>query len=626
MCGIVGFIGKGDLGHLGSMVSSIKHRGPDDSGHYYDENKKVGLGHARLSILDVSMAGHQPMWSDDKKVAIVFNGEIYNFSALRKELEDSGRYSFKSGTDTEVIINLYLEFGTRCFEKMDGMFALALYDSTKGKLILARDRMGKKPLYYGDFNGTFIFGSEMKALLKHPSFNKKLDIGSVNKYLQYDYVPAPHTIFQGVFKLEPGSYLVFENGKTKKGTFWKPKFDGAVISFAEAKEKLGHMISRAVEERLVADVPVGIFLSGGLDSSVVAYYAQKLSRSSVETFSIGFSEKSFDESAKARQVADVLGTKHHEKIFSGQESLDVISQVLDSLDEPMADASIIPTFLLSRFTKESVTVALGGDGGDELFAGYPTFQAEKLAGVYKRFPKIIRDSVVRPSIDSLPASFGNFSLDFKLKKFVEGFDVADAYRHQVWLGSFGPAERKKLFLPDVWNKLQQGNEFEDIDRYQSESRNASPGNSLLYQYQRTYMMDEVLVKVDLASMLASLEARSPFLDRQIVDFANSLPYHFKMHGFTSKYILKELMKDKLPKNIIHAKKKGFGMPIAEWLKGPLKPLLEDVLSKDNIEAFGSFDYGYISELKAQHLSGKRNNRKLLWNLLVLSLWRKKWLN
>jgi asparagine synthase (glutamine-hydrolysing) len=625
MCGITGFIGKGNKETLERMVSAVHHRGPDDSGVFVDESLGVGLGHSRLSILDLSASGHQPMWSADKKVSIVFNGEIYNFLSLRAELEKGNRYYFKSKTDTEVIINLYREYGVSCFEKMEGMFALALYDFSNNKLILARDRMGKKPLYYANYKSSFLFGSELKSLVLHPEFEKKLDIESVNKYLQYDYVPTPHTIWAGVKKLEAGSCLVFQNGKSEIIPFWKPKFLGESYSFDEAKERLDGMLGEAVKNRLVADVPVGVFLSGGLDSSAIAYYAKQASGAPIETFSIGFTEKSFDESSKARQVASFLGTKHHEKIFTGQDSIDIIPEVLDLLDEPMADASIIPTFLLSKFTREYVTVALGGDGGDELFAGYPTFQAEKIARMYEWLPAIIRNKVIEPGIKALPASFGNFSFDFKLKKFIEGFDVSPLYRHQVWLGSFGPVERQKLFLPDVWREIESKNVFEDVEKYQLESENVENGNRLLYQYERSYMMDEVLVKVDRATMMASLEARSPLLDYRIVDFVNSLPYSYKLHGFTAKHLFKELMKDKLPNTIVFAKKKGFGMPVADWLCGPLRPLLEDVLSKENIEKIGLFNYEYVAKLKSAHLAGKENRRKELWNLLVLMNWYLRWI-
>jgi len=609
MCGITGFIGKGNEDTLQKMTAAVKHRGPDDTGIFFDEQKGIGLGHARLSILDVSAAGHQPMWSSDKQIAIVFNGEIYNFQELKTELKAHHGCRFESTSDTEVIIYAYKVFGEKCFEKMEGMFAIAIYDFPKNRLILARDRAGKKPLYWTLTNGTFIFGSELKSLVLHPAFKKELDLESVNKYLQFDYVPTPHTIWKNVHKLEPASYMVFEAGKIRKAEYWLPKFEETKLSFAEAKKRLGAMIAESVSNRLVADVPVGVFLSGGLDSSTIAYYAKQQSKSKVKTFSIGFQEKSFDESNYAREVATFLGTEHYEKIFTSADCISVIPEVLNALDEPMADASIIPTYLLSQFAREYVTVALGGDGGDELFAGYPTFQAEKLLTIYKKVPAMLRSRVIEPLIRALPSSANNFSLDFKLKKFLEGVNASNSHRHQVWLGSFNREERSQLFKPEVWNRLENNNEFEDTE--------VGP---LLYQYERTYLMDEVLVKVDRATMLASLEARSPFLDYRIADFAHSLPYDFKIKGFKTKYILKKLMEGKLPREIIWRKKKGFGMPVGYWLRGPLKELMENVLSKENVKKMGLFNYDYIAKLKSDHYSERKDNRKLLWNLLVFGIW------
>ena len=624
MCGITGFVGKGSSENLEKMVSAVRHRGPDDCGIFFDERLGIGLGHTRLAILDLTGAGHQPMWSADKQAAIVFNGEIYNFASLREELKNTGKYDFVSQTDTEVIISLYLEYGTDCFKKMEGMFAVAIYDFAKKKLVLARDRLGKKPLYYGQYQDSFIFGSELKSLVLHPSFKNEIDFSSVNKYLQFDYIPSPFTIWKDVRKLEPGCYLVLEMGVILKSSFWQPVFDDKIPSFEEAKATLDKMLSEAVANRLVADVPIGIFLSGGLDSSAIAFYARKMSAAPIETFSIGFTEASFDESRKARQVAEFLGTKHHESILTGEDSLAIIPKILDALDEPLADASIIPTFLLSKFARERVIVALGGDGGDELFAGYPTFQADILARVYSLFPKFIRRHLIEPLVRSLPASSSNFSFDFKLKKFIDGFNAPKSYRHQVWLGSFGQAEREKIFRPEIWKELSNNNVFENLDRYESEYRFAEMGNRSLYQYQKTYLVDEVMVKVDRASMLASLETRSPLLDYRLVDFVNSLPYSYKLHGYTTKYLFKELMKDRLPANIVQAKKKGFGMPVAEWLRGPLRPLMEDLLSEENIEKIGLFNYEYIAKLKSAHLSGQEDRRKELWNLIVLMYWFRTW--
>ena len=615
VCGIAGYVGQGDQETLRRMIAAIKYRGPDDRGVFVRGD--TGLAHARLSIIDLSEQGHQPMFSEDKTVAIVFNGEIYNFQELKKDLLKLGKYNFRSKTDTEVIIYLYQEYGERCFEKLNGMFAIAIYDARYNKLVLARDRMGKKPLYWGIFNSTFIFGSELKALMQHPEFRKELNLESLNKYLQYEYVPTPNSIFKNIYKLEPASYLVYENNKIRKEKFWEMSFKSR-MNDSRLLSSLDTMLEKSVKARLSSDVPLGIFLSGGLDSSTIAYYAQKNSNSKIKTFFIGFEEKSFDESDYANKVSQFLGTEHYSQILTQKDSLGIMPYTLENIDEPLADASIIPTYLLAKFTREKVTVALSGDGGDELFAGYPTFQADVLADIYRKVPEFIRKNLLEKFIQDLPISDKNFSLDFKLKKFIEGATLARPHRHQVWLGSFNREERRKLFKREVWQDLERKNEFEETDRYLSEIP------SILYLYLRTYLMDNILVKADRASMLNSLEVRSPLLDYQVVDFVNSLPYDFKIRGWTGKYILKKLMADKLPKDIVSRPKKGFGIPLSYWLRHDLKSFCNEVLSEQNIGNVGLFNFEYVSKLKQEHFSLKRNNRKLLWTLMIFQIWHNKW--
>lgn len=628
MCGIAGFVGKGSMENLESMRSVIEHRGPDDNGTYFADG--VGLAHTRLSILDLSKLGRQPMWNQDKTVAIVFNGEIYNFRELREELLSKKPHVFKSGTDTEVILGLYDEYGEECFEKLNGMFAIALYDFRLNKLLLARDRFGKKPLYWGVFDGTLIFGSELKVFFKHPSFKKEIDLKSLNKYLAYEYVPTPHSIFKNVGKLEPASCLSFSRGEIRKKTFWNMTFDTNHPSFPEALEILDNKLEESVKKRLISDVPLGIFLSGGLDSSVIAYYAQKNSREKIKTFSIGFTERTFDESNYAKQVSDYLGTEHYAKTLSAHDLLAIIPRVGEMTDEPFADPSIIPASVLSEFAKEQVTVALGGDGGDELFAGYPTFQAEKFAALYALTPIFIRKRVVEKLISLVPVSNVNFGLRFKAKKFLDGFGVDKEYRHQRWIGGFTGEQREKLFKPEILKKLKNVNEYEEIDNYLADLGNASGnnvswGNKLLYLYLRTYLMDDGMVKLDRASMFHALEVRAPFLDFMVADFVNSLPYEYKAKGFTTKYILKKLMEGKLPKNIVNRPKKGFGIPLTGWLKNELKGFCNEVLNERDIKAAGLFDFDYIKKLKEEHFSGREDNRKLLWVLLMFQVWYKRWM-
>lgn len=620
MCGITGFRGRGDEGDLRKMLSTLHHRGPDDSGAHFEDC--VGLGHTRLSIIDLSPAGHQPMSNENGSVRIVFNGEIYNHHELRKLLK--GKHTFRGHSDTEVMVHLYEELGAEMFSKIEGMFAIALHDARAEKLYLARDRMGKKPLYWSVQNGTLLFGSELKALMAHPGFQKDVNHVSLNKYFAYEYVPTPHTIFKNTWKLEPGTLLMWDGATASTTVFWKPTFLPKATSFAESLETLDRELAGAVERRLEADVPLGIFLSGGIDSSAVAYYATRARPGNVKTFSIGFSEPSFDESAHARRVAAHLGTEHREEVLSVNECLGLIPEIGSMLDEPVADPSIIPTYLLSRFTREHVMVALGGDGGDELFCGYDTFLAHRIAGMYARIPAPLRGLLAKVA-HHLPTSHNNMSFDFKLKKATRDFEGNPRYLNQRWLGAFGREERQQLFSHDVWAEVGAGNEFDDIDRYYGEMDSHDTYDELSYVYERMYMMDQVLVKVDRASMMHALEVRAPFLDTHVVDLANHMPASFKFKGLERKYILKKLMEGKLPRDIIYRKKKGFGIPIGAWMRAELAPLMTDLLSPASLTRTGLFNAEYVERLVREHLDGRRDNRKQLWTLMVFMMWWNRWM-
>ena len=627
MCGIAGYFGSGNQEILAKMTNALRHRGPDDEGFYLDG--PIGLGHRRLAIIDLSPAGHQPMTNDSQDIWLVFNGEIYNFQELRLELVNQG-YKFRGNSDTEVIINLYAAIGVEAFKKLNGMFAIALYDARQDKLILARDRLGKKPLYWGIFGTTLIFGSELKALLQHPDCRREINLESLNKYLLYEYVPTPHSIFKGIYKLEPGHYLSYDGGTIIKKKFWDISFELRITNYElrieEVINELDKRLNEAVRTRLVSDVPLGIFLSGGIDSSTIAYYAQQNSVKPIKTFSIGFKEDSFDESKYARLAAKHLGTEHYEKILSAKDSLDLIPRIADLLDEPLGDASILPTYLLSEFTKERVTVALGGDGGDELFCGYDTFPAEKFAAIYEKIPIFIRQKIIEAIALNWPVSFKNISFDFKLKKFIAGGGEKNILRrHASWLGSFSREQRAQLFAPEVWRELQAVNEYEELDAYEANVRQQPDWNKLIYAYLRTYLMDDILVKVDRASMGNALEARAPFLDFQVVDLVNSLPLNLKIRGLTTKFILKKLMQDKLPPQIVRRPKKGFGIPLAQWLTADLRPLLDELLSEGYLRRQGLFNSVFVSKLVKDHIERRADNRKPLWTLLCFQLWQKRWL-
>jgi len=624
MCGIAGFVGKGSKDDLGRMIASIHHRGPDYQGTSLIEN--VGFAHARLSIIDLSPEANQPFFSADNSVAIVFNGEIYNYLELKEDLLKTGKYTFRTTCDTEVLLCLYQELGENMFSKVNGMFAFAIYDFKKKITLLAKDRMGKKPLYYSVISNTLVFASELKAIIQHPLISRELNINAVNEYLTFDYVPTTNTIFNNIHKLEASHYMLFKDGQiTANKPYWKADFTQQNISFSDAKERLDKLLNDAVKRRLMSDVPLGVFLGGGLDSSAVAYYAQKNATSKINTFSIGFSEKSYDESNYARLVAMQLGTDHHEEILSAKQSLPLIPEITAKLDEPFADPSIIPTHFLSKFTRKHVTVALGGDGSDELMAGYPTFISDKFSGLFNAMPSAAIKGL-NVLTDLLPLSDENISLDFKLKQFLKGFELQYRYTHSLWLGSFTPSLKDKLFTNDTKATITNGTGLGCIDRYLQDVPNINAFSQLLYTYYRTYLLEDILVKVDRASMYTSLEVRAPFLDTTVIEFLNTLPKHYKIKGFSGKYILKELMRDKLPNQIIDRPKKGFGIPVSLWLRNELKGTMENYLSEERIKKQGLFNYSYIEKLKKEHLSKKKNHRKLLWNLMVFEMWRENYYN
>jgi asparagine synthase (glutamine-hydrolysing) len=620
MCGIAGFKGQGSKENIESMINTLKHRGPDDTGISIDGD--VCLAQARLSILDLSPLGHQPMSDSSESVNIIFNGEIYNFKEIRQDLENKN-YKFKSNSDTEVIIYSYIEYGLKCFSMFEGMFSIAIHDKRNGDLILSRDRMGKKPLYYLIKDKNIVFGSELKAIKKHPLFTKKISDLGLRLYLKHDYIPTPLTIYEDVYKLEPGSYLIFDKeNKVYTEKFWDLNIKENINKDKNLRhyvEEFDNIFLQSVKKRMISDVPLGIFLSGGIDSSLIALYAIKLVKNpkDIKTFSIGFENKSFDETKYANEVAKVLGTDHHSKIVKQEEIIDIINEIGYIFDEPVADASVIPTYILSKFSREKVTVALSGDGADELFFGYPTFQADIAVRFFLPILSFSR-GVLNKFINILPFSTNNFSFAFKARKFIEGIHADDFIRHNNWLGSFDDKTIKKI-LSNKYNDNK--NEFENYvkDKY-SYYKKLGKNNGLSSLYLRTYLMDQVLVKVDRASMRASLEARAPFLDSKIVDFALSLPYSLKIKNFKTKYILRHIASKSFSRHIFNRPKKGFGLPISEWLRKDLKPILNEYLSKENIEKYGIFNYEEVKKLIDDHMQGKIERRKELWNLLTLHIW------
>ncbi|MFZ4597884.1 MAG: asparagine synthase (glutamine-hydrolyzing) [Terrimicrobiaceae bacterium] len=607
MCGIAGFAGFGGRSDIESMTSALVHRGPDAGGIYSAPG--LFLGHRRLSIIDLG-GGSQPMETADGRLVIVFNGEIYNHRELRKELQDRGHQFVTDHSDTEVILHGWREWGEGIVGRLNGMWAFAIYDTHTRRIFLSRDRFGKKPLYYFHRSGTFAFASELTALLEHPMAPRELSELSRVKFFAHGLLPAPNTPFEAIWKLPAGHNLIVEPDATacRVSRYWRfliePEESG--LSDDELAAQLLEKLSLATSRRLLADVPLGIFLSGGIDSSAVAALAaQKIAGSDLQTFTIGFSEPTFDESAPARRMAAFLGTNHREERLDLDSAIDFLPQIFDRLDEPQGDASLLPTWLLCRFARRHVTVALGGDGGDELFAGYDPFRAIRAADAYSRIVPRPLHAALRMLAAQLPVSHANISLDFKIKRTLRGLSHPPRLWNPVWLSALEPGELARFTgsrfgVEDIYS--------EAIEAWDA-CANDDPVDRTLQYFTEIYLQDGILAKADRASMMNSLEVRSPFLDIDVADFARKLPNRFKLRGGRTKYLLKRALRGLVPDDIIDRKKKGFGSPVGSWLKtGRITPDLEN---------------DFTRQMSAAHLGGTSDERLFLWCEYVWQEWAKR---
>lgn len=628
MCGICGAYGSVDRDVLGRMCAEIVHRGPDHQGEFYDA--RVMMGIRRLKVIDLE-TGNQPIYNEDRSVAIVHNGEIYNFKELRIELEEKG-HIFTTHSDTESIVHLYEEVGNDFLRMLQGMFALSLWDVRRQRLILARDRIGIKPLYYYFKNGTLIFASEIKSILTHPEVSRGMNFGGLHDYLTYLYVPAPQTIFKDLYKLLPGHMLVCEEGDITVRQYWDI-LDGDIENSGQLDHDCEDLTSElmcrlkeSVKGHLVSDVPLGIFLSGGTDSGAVVALASEVSDRPVKTFSVGFEDAYLNELKNARLVAKRYGTDHQEFVLEPP-SIGVVDDIVSFFDEPFADSSAIPTYFVCKCAKEHVTVALSGDGGDEVFAGYGNYKADKITHWYRKLPTPLRDALIPFMANLIPESSDRFSKGDQIKKLLVMAAFPPEQGHVFWLSVFNEDLKRELYHSE---KLRQLTCVNSLDRYihYFEQFDGDPDylNRFIFVDMKSVLPDDYLTKVDRMSMAHSLEVRVPLLDNRLLEFAAMLPSKYKLRGLTSKYLFKKAMSSRLPREIIHGRKKGFSMPLARWFRNDFAELINEYLSKDILKKRGYFSCDTVSALASEHLSDRVDNSKFLWTLICFEIWHRRYMD
>lgn len=625
ICGIIDYSGKRvDEGSIRSMCSQMQHRGPDDEGVYINNKSSAGLGHRRLSIIDLSTAGHQPMSNEDKTIWLVLNGEVYNYRELKIFLEARG-HKFISDTDTETVVHLYEEYGEYCLKHIRGMFAFAVWDEKKQILFAARDRSGKKPFLYSNHNGWFCFASEFAALLASGFVSKEIDHSTIHSYLTFGYIPAPSTIYRSVFKLPAAHSLLLKDGKLEISKYWELDYSKKIaISEQDACKETLRLLEEATRIRLYSDVPLGAFLSGGIDSSAIVGLMSKVSPQRVKTFSIGFAEKDYDELKYARNIAKRFNTDHHEFIVRPN-ALEVLPLLVERYGEPYADSSCIPTYYVAKETKQYVTVALNGDGGDESFAGYERYQAMLLADSYQKKPEVFK-KIVAALVHILPDSVNSKNKLRRIKRFLGAVNLPNAERYLRWVSIFDGDLIKGIYSRDFKNRLALEAPLNLVRRYIDSPGPANLLDRLLKADVNTYLPDDLLVKVDIAAMANSLEGRSPFLDHKLMEFCASLPVEYKLRGNIKKYILKKAIKDMVPAENLNRGKMGFGVPVGNWFRKELKPFLKENLLSEKSLGRGYFNPDTVKSMVEAHSQARKDYSFQLWALLMLELWHKRYID
>jgi asparagine synthase (glutamine-hydrolysing) len=620
MCGIVGIVrndGKSvDEELLARMNNAIRHRGPDDDGFYV--NGSVGLGMRRLAIIDLK-GGAQPIHNQDRSSWIVFNGEIYNYLELREKLEKLG-HTFYTNSDTEAIVHAYDQFGADCPKHLRGMFAFAIWNERNQELFLARDRVGKKPLLYARINGQLIFGSEFSALLLHPDVSRDIQPEALDYYLSFMCIPAPLTAYRAIRKLEPGHWLRWRHGEIELQRYWQPDFTKKIdLSEEEAGERTVEILRDAVRVRLMSEVPLGAFLSGGIDSSAVVALMSQESSERVKTFSIGFDEQDFSELHHARRIAEHVGAEHHEFIVR-PDALEVLPTLVEHYGEPYADSSAVPTYYVAKETRKHVTVALNGDGGDESFAGYERYIAMGLTEKYRRVPSFLRESVIKETVNLIPSSPLKRSRVRSAKRLLDAVALPRVDRYARWVSVFNDQTKQPLYSDRFSEQTQAADATGILAEWFKRANGIGVVDAMLLTDQMTYLPNDLLVKVDIATMAVSLEARSPFLDHHVIEFAASLPQNLKLRRLTSKYLLKKVLRKLLPSENLKRRKMGFGVPVGHWFRGKMQPFLREVLLSEKALRRGLFKPEAVRQLIELHVRGERDYSQQLWTLLMLELW------
>ncbi len=616
MCGICGFNWNDEV-LARKMANQIVHRGPDNEGVYTSD--EMSLAFRRLSIIDLSENGNQPMFNEDGSVVLVVNGEIYNFQALRHELEQDG-YVFRSNADSEVIVHGYEKWGDQILEKLRGMFALAIWDTQKKRLLLARDRIGIKPLYYSFQQGNLLFGSEIKTLLESSRIERKLNYQALYDYLGFEFVPSPETMFAGINKLPAGCSLVYENGKIVINRYWDLHFntgEGKELSFDEAVEEFRFHLDYAVKSHLVSDVPVGVFLSGGLDSSCIVALMRRYINGPLRTFTIGYEDKSFSELDYAQIVANHCDTEHHVLMLDSLKP-EYVEQTLWHLDEPMTDLSTVPLYLLCKQAKEYATVCLSGEGADESLAGYDRFKAGRLDRYFRLIPAGIRRNMIGRVIDLLPDQPQKKGAINMLKRFVEGSNLDAAGQHLRWQYFLTRKMEQQLFTDSTSAQMTM-DPFRLVKEYDSRCDAQDEVNRQIYLDMRYMMADSVLMKVDRMSMASSLEIRVPLLDHVLVEFLASLPGSWKLKGMETKHIFRAALEGLLPDKVVHRGKQGYSLPVKHLLRGDLKDYMVSLLNDSRVIR-ENFDLTYVNQLISEHCAGKKNHNHILWAMMNVAIW------